>query len=610
MKKKYLVTGVCSLLLWLGAAGTSAAQTNYVLGAQDVVTIVVFGEPDLSRKYTIEQDGTFTFPHIGRVTARGLTLRALEAELKKQLAAGYLRDPQISVAVEAYRSQKILVMGQVAQPGEYQLTGDMTLLAAIAKAGSVTSMAGREVVIVRAARKPGASKGEPPTDSEILRIDLAELQGGNMALNIPLQDGDNINIPKAQSIFVTGQVKSPGGYAVEPRHDGAAGDRALRRRHRPRNDATSPYPPNRRRQTKRTQGQAVRRRPAGRHHHRRRTHFLGRAMNKVDRSRIPVVAGGTSVTEDKHIWDYLRVLYKRRWIAIPAFLVVFVTMTVNTLRETPVYQARAQVLIEKDAPSVATLDQMFQSQDAWFNDDFYQTQNRILQSRSLAKKTIDMMKLWDAPRLGNGPVQTSPISVTGTIWSCGRRNDCVGETAFQEPRDGRPRRPAASRGAGADRRDPEGVGTHRRVPGRADGRAGSKHPHRRDPLHVDRSRIRLRGGQRAGGRLHAAEHGIQVLGLERRRRLPGGSPRRAAQGHRGQRAGPAGIQGAQRHRVDRRRQFRERDPAPHGPQHGADQGEDGTHQQGSAVQPAQERPRQPVRSRTFRRSFRTNTSRA
>ena len=216
MKKKYLLAGVCSVLLWLSAAGTSAAQTNYVLGSQDVVTIVVFGEPDLSRKYTIEQDGTFTFPHIGRITARGLTLRALEAELKKQLAAGYLRDPQVSVAVEAYRSQKILIMGQVAQPGEYQLTGDMTLLAAIAKAGSVTAMAGREVVIVRAARKPGASNGEPPTDSQILRIDLAALQGGNMALNIPLQDGDNINIPKAQSIFVTGQVKSPGGYAVEP----------------------------------------------------------------------------------------------------------------------------------------------------------------------------------------------------------------------------------------------------------------------------------------------------------------------------------------------------------------------------------------------------------
>jgi polysaccharide export outer membrane protein len=205
----------CSFVLWMCAAAAPAAQTNYVLGAQDVVTVVVFGEPDLSRKYTIEQDGTFTFPLIGRVVARGMTLRALEAELTKKLSGDYLKDPQVSVSVEAYRSQKILVMGQVGQPGEYQLTGDMTLLAALAKAGSVTPMAGREVLVVRAARKPGTSNGEAPSASEVLRVDLAELQGGNMTLNLALQDGDTINVPEAQSIFITGQVKSPGGYAVK-----------------------------------------------------------------------------------------------------------------------------------------------------------------------------------------------------------------------------------------------------------------------------------------------------------------------------------------------------------------------------------------------------------
>jgi capsular exopolysaccharide synthesis family protein len=126
---------------------------------------------------------------------------------------------------------------------------------------------------------------------------------------------------------------------------------------------------------------------------------------------------GDSVAEEKHIRDYVRILYKRRWIAIPAFLVVFVTMTVNAMRETPLYQGRSQLLIEKDAPNVATLDQMFQSQEGWFNDEFYQTQHRILQSRSLAKRTIDQMKLWDAPRLGNGPIPQGSISPTGMMWS-------------------------------------------------------------------------------------------------------------------------------------------------------------------------------------------------
>ncbi len=84
----------------------------------------MFGEPNLSGKYTVEQDGTFTFPQIGRIKAGGLTLRALEQELRKQLADGYLRNPQVAVAIENYRSQRILILGEVRSPGEYQLTGE------------------------------------------------------------------------------------------------------------------------------------------------------------------------------------------------------------------------------------------------------------------------------------------------------------------------------------------------------------------------------------------------------------------------------------------------------------------------------------------------------
>ncbi len=211
--KKILSIFVCSILLSNGARGTLSAQTNYVLGPQDVVNITVLGEEALSRKYTVEQDGTFTFPLIGRVTARGLTLRALEQEIKTKLAASYLKSPQVTVAVDAYQSQRIMVWGQVQNPGEYQLAGDMTLLSALAKAGSVTATAGREAVVVRSLKKPGpdGAVAEP----EIVRIDLNELQAGNMSLNIALRDGDTINVPKAQSVFVSGQVKNPGGYPVD-----------------------------------------------------------------------------------------------------------------------------------------------------------------------------------------------------------------------------------------------------------------------------------------------------------------------------------------------------------------------------------------------------------
>ena len=209
-----LVTAFTGVLMGTGLQTRVYAQADYAVGPQDVLVITVFGEAELSGKYTVEQDGTFTFPQIGRVKGGGLSLRALEAELKKQLADGYLRNPQVAVSIETYRSQRILILGEVRSPGEYQLSGEMTLMAALARAGSTTPTAGHEALIVRAPRR--TQKAGEDVEPEILRVDLAELQAGNMGLNIQLVDGDTVNVPKAQSVFVSGQVKSSGAYGVEP----------------------------------------------------------------------------------------------------------------------------------------------------------------------------------------------------------------------------------------------------------------------------------------------------------------------------------------------------------------------------------------------------------
>jgi len=210
---KHLLVSI-AVAVWLVSA--PAAQTDYTIGPQDVVTITVFGEPDLSNKYTVEQDGTFTFPLIGRVKAGGVTLRTLEQELKLKLADGYLKNPQVNVSIETYRSQRILVLGEVRAPAEYQLTGDMSLLAALARAGGPTPTAGREAVIVRPPRHTAGDGSKPSGDADIIKIDLVALQSGNIALNVPLMDGDTVTVPKAQSVFVTGQVKTPGAYPVDP----------------------------------------------------------------------------------------------------------------------------------------------------------------------------------------------------------------------------------------------------------------------------------------------------------------------------------------------------------------------------------------------------------
>jgi succinoglycan biosynthesis transport protein ExoP len=121
--------------------------------------------------------------------------------------------------------------------------------------------------------------------------------------------------------------------------------------------------------------------------------------------------------DEHHVMDYVRVVYKRRWIAIPALLVVFLTGAVNSFRTTPLYEARTQLLIEKDTPKVANLNTMFQEQDGWYNDDFYQTQYKILQSRTLARRTVTSMNLTNHPLLQQALApKTSPITLTGLVY--------------------------------------------------------------------------------------------------------------------------------------------------------------------------------------------------
>ncbi len=142
----------CILATWSAAVVAQSPPADYVVGPQDVLTVQVFDQPDLGGKYTVETDGTFSFPLIGRVTAGGLTLRKVESELKKQLADGYFTNPQVTVAVEQYRSRRVFVMGEVRSPGPVSLTGDMTLIEALARAGSTLPSASGEIAIVRPAQ--------------------------------------------------------------------------------------------------------------------------------------------------------------------------------------------------------------------------------------------------------------------------------------------------------------------------------------------------------------------------------------------------------------------------------------------------------------------------
>jgi polysaccharide export outer membrane protein len=207
-------------LLLAGVSGPVAAQSaaDYVIGPQDVLLIQVFDQADLGGKYTVEADGTLGFPLIGRIKAGALTLRGFEDELKRRLADGYFRNPQVTVAVEQYRSQRVFVMGEVRQPGPVALTGGMTLIEALARAGSTLSTASGEVAIVRAPQgSPDHGPLLPNQDAatEVFRASIRELESGALSQNLELRDGDTIFVPRAETVYVFGQVKNPGAYGVQ-----------------------------------------------------------------------------------------------------------------------------------------------------------------------------------------------------------------------------------------------------------------------------------------------------------------------------------------------------------------------------------------------------------
>lgn len=194
------------------------AYTDYVVGPQDVLTINSFDQADLSGRFAVEADGTFTYPLIGRVTAGGLTLRQIEAELKKRLKDDdYFVNPQLSVAIEQFKSQKIFIVGEVRAPGAYPLSGEMTLIEALARAGSTLPGASGEALIVHAApgQRPADVLSATPDATDIVRINLRDLENGLLSHNAVLRDGDTIFVPRAQSVFVFGQVKSPGAYPLQ-----------------------------------------------------------------------------------------------------------------------------------------------------------------------------------------------------------------------------------------------------------------------------------------------------------------------------------------------------------------------------------------------------------
>lgn len=216
------------VIVALQAASAPAPQAEasnnptYVVGPTDVLTIRVLGEPDLTNNYTVDADGTITFPFLQRVPVAGRTMKEIEALITKLLDGDYIRKPQVSATIATYRSRSIFVLGEVKQPGRYTIEGQTTLLEVIAQAGSFTVTAGPTMNLLR--YKEGISgvvAGTPvspgdPRAAEVMKIDLEDLREGRLRANVILQDGDTLFVPQADLFYVTGFVRTPGQYPLRP----------------------------------------------------------------------------------------------------------------------------------------------------------------------------------------------------------------------------------------------------------------------------------------------------------------------------------------------------------------------------------------------------------
>jgi polysaccharide export outer membrane protein len=195
------------------AAASSRTMPEYVVGNQDRLAITVVDEPALTRVITVGSDGAFDYPFIGMVKAAGATLRSIQQDITSRLKEKYLRNPQVAIEVESYRSQVVYVWGQVRNPGAVSLMGNISLTEALAKAGSPTPDAGTYIEI---SRRPAGDTAAAPADAKPERISMTELQTGR-AQSISLSDGDTVFVPKAEMIFVTGYVRNGGPFI----HDAA-----------------------------------------------------------------------------------------------------------------------------------------------------------------------------------------------------------------------------------------------------------------------------------------------------------------------------------------------------------------------------------------------------
>ena len=181
-----------SVLLLLGLASTSYAQeergsnTEYAVLPGDVLQVSVWKEPDLQLRVLVRPDSAFSFPLAGDISTKGLSVTELQKELTTRLSK-YISNPVVTVQVTEVLGNKVYVIGQVNQPGQFVVNPNVDVMQALSMAGGVTAFASTgDIKILRRAG---------PRQTAIAFDYNEVLKGRNLDQNIILQSGDIVVVP-------------------------------------------------------------------------------------------------------------------------------------------------------------------------------------------------------------------------------------------------------------------------------------------------------------------------------------------------------------------------------------------------------------------------------
>jgi polysaccharide biosynthesis/export protein len=170
-----------------GGTAVRPHDDTYVIGTDDVLSINVWKEPEVSRTVPVRSDGRISVPLAGEVQASGETPRQLERELAAKLRS-FISAPEVTVMVTEVKSQKFNILGQVSRPGTYPLTNGSDVLDAIAMAGGFRDFAKEKSIYVLRQNRDGGESRLPFNYKEVIK-------GKNSAQNVKLQSRDTIVVP-------------------------------------------------------------------------------------------------------------------------------------------------------------------------------------------------------------------------------------------------------------------------------------------------------------------------------------------------------------------------------------------------------------------------------